>query len=271
MEGLEMIQKNQISKFKLYEEAVQSPKWQVEYLPQFHRWLVGTQPQSMREDFCGSGLISHEWVKLSPKHRAVGLDLDPTVLKYAESVHRGTLSPSEQKRLQFLKQDVLKPTREKFDWIGAYNYSFYTFHERKQLLKYFKSVYQSLKKKGTFFLELSGGEGFKEMIQETKTFKVPDQGLFKCVWQQHQHDPISNTNRYSIHFKLPDGSWLNDAFQYHWRIWEIREVREALEDAGFKKTVVLWENSSEDADEFLPQEQGDSRRDWLAYVVGVKK
>jgi SAM-dependent methyltransferase len=262
--------KTSISKFKIYEEAVQSPRWQVEYLPQFHTWLVGTKPTSMREDFSGTGLISCEWVKLSPKNRAVGLDLDDETLAYANQVNRASLKPSEQKRVQFLKQDVLKPTKEKFDWIGAYNFSFYTFHERKQLLKYFKAAHQSLKRKGTFFLELTGGEGFKETTQETKKFKIPGYGNFQSVWQQHQHDPISNINHYAIHFKLPNGEWLNDAFTYHWRIWEIREVREILEEAGFKKSIVLWENVDEDADEYLPQEHGDNRRDWLAYIVGVK-
>lgn len=264
------MKKHKPSKFKLYEEAVQSPRWQVEYLPQFHTWLTGSKPVSMREDFCGTGLISCEWVKLSRNHRAVGLDLDPETLQYAREVNRAVLSPSEQKRVTFLKQDVLKPTREKFDWIGAYNFSFYTFHERQTLLKYFKAAHASLKSKGTFFLELTGGEGFKEMTQEAKRFKVPGHGTVKSIWQQHQHDPISNTNRYSIHFKLSSGEWMNDAFTYDWRIWEIREVREVLVDAGFKKSVVLWENVDSDADEFLPQEQGDPRRDWLCYVIGVK-
>lgn len=260
-----------ISKFKLYEEAVQSPRWQVEYLPQFHTWLIGKPPTAMREDFCGTAGISCEWVKLSKKNTAVGLDLDPETLAYAKNVNVAALTPAEKKRVKLLKQNVLKPTKEKFDWIGAYNFSFYTFHERKVLLQYFKAAYQSLKSKGTFFIEMTGGEGFRETTHEAKTFKVPGHGIFQSVWQQHQFDPISQLSNYSIHFKLPNGEWINDAFTYHWRIWEIREVREILEDAGFKKTLVLWENVDENADEYLPQENGDYRKDWLAYIVGVKK
>lgn len=261
-----------VSKFKLYEASVQSPNWQVEYLPQFHTWLTGKAPTSMREDFCGTAKISCEWVKLSVKNRAVGLDLDSKTLAYAKKENVAALSPSEKKRVKLLKQDVLKPTTEKFDWIGAYNFSFYTFHNRKTLVKYFKAARQSLKAKGTLFLEISGGEGFKETLTESRTIKVPNYGTVKCVWQQHQFDPITHVNNYSIHFKLPDGSWINDAFQYHWRIWEIREVREALADAGFKQSVVLWENIEEDdVDEFLPQENADNRKNWLAYIVAVKK
>lgn len=266
-----MKKKTSISKFKLYEEAVQSPRWQVEYLPQFHTWLVGKPPVSMREDFCGTAGISCEWVKLSKKNRAVGIDLDPETLRYAKTVNMAKLSSEEKKRISLLKQNVLKPTKEKFDWIGAYNFSFYIFHERKRLLQYFKAVHASLNTKGTFFLEMTGGEGFRETTHEAKKFKVPGYGVVQSVWQQHQFDPISQLSNYSIHFKLPNGEWMNDAFTYHWRIWEIREVREVLEDAGFKQTLVLWENVDENADEYLPQENGDYRRDWLAYIVAVKK
>jgi SAM-dependent methyltransferase len=258
-------------KFKLYEEAVQSPEWQANYLPQYYTWLFGKTPTSMREDFCGTARISCEWVKLSPKNRAVGLDLDTKTLEYAKSANMGLLSPAQKKQISLLKQDVLKPTREKFDWIGAYNFSFYTFHERKTLLQYFKSVRLSLKKKGVFFLEMAGGEGFKETITDQKKFKVDGVGKVKSLWEQKQYDPVTQVNDYAIHFQLPDGTWMDNAFTYHWRIWEIREVREILEDAGFDQTLVLWEHSDDEADEFLPQEKGDNRRDWLAYVVGVKK
>src|SRR5947209_4821969 len=99
-----MKKKPPLSKFRIYEEAVQSPRWQVEYLPQFHQWLVGKNPTSMREDFCGTGKISCEWVKLSKKNRAVGLDLDDETLQYANQVNRSVLTLGEQKRVEFLKQ-----------------------------------------------------------------------------------------------------------------------------------------------------------------------
>ncbi len=118
-----------VSKHLLYEASVQSPNWQVDYLPQFHEWLIGKKPILMREDFCGSGQISCEWVKRSPKNRAVGLDIDPEVLDYAKSVNQAALSKTEKIRVSFLKQNVLKPTQEKFDMIGTYNFSFFDFHE----------------------------------------------------------------------------------------------------------------------------------------------
>ena len=263
-----------ISKFKLYELSVQSPKWQVDYLPQFHEWLVGTRPRDMREDFCGSAKIACEWVKRSPKNRAVGIDIDPETLSYAKDVNLKELTLSQQKRVTLLKQNVLKPSTQKFDFIGAYNFSYFVFHTRKEMLKYARSSFKSLKSRGTLFLEIAGGEGFLETGKSEKKFKVPGLGTVTQVWEQHQYDPITHVNDYSIHFKLPNRQWIQDAFHYHWRIWTIRELREILEEAGFKKTVVLWEkdyHSGRESNEYLPTEEATHAQQFIAYVVGVKK
>ena len=258
-----------VSKYLFYELSVQSPNWQVDYLPQFHTWLTGKTPTLMREDFCGSGKISCEWVKKSKKNHAVGLDIDPEVLNYAEEKNRASLSEEQKKRVKFLKQNVLKPTIQKFDMIGAYNFSFFIFHERKELLRYARAAFLSLKSKGTLFLEVAGGPGFIETHRETKNLNIPGHGKIQQVWEQHQYDPITAVNDYSIHFKLPNGQWLNDAFTYHWRIWGIRDLREILTEAGFKKTIVLWEHS-DGKDEYLPSENAEHADSWIAYVIGVK-
>jgi len=263
---------SKISKYLLYEASVQNPKWQVNYLPQFHQWLTGRAPRSLREDFCGTGKISCEWVKKDPKHTAVALDIDPEALNYARNVNQAALPEKARDRVRFIKQNVLKPTKEKFDFIGVYNFSFYEFHERSMLLKYARSVRASLKSKGTFFMELGGGPGFTEPLAEIKKIRVGKQ-KFEEAWEQHMFDPISATCDFSIHFKLPGKAWMNDVFTYHWRIWTIREVREILIEAGFKKTVVLWETATtrgKGTGEFLPSEDAPPEHAWIAYVVGVK-
>lgn len=259
-------------KYRLYEEAVQSPNWQVENLPAFHRKFTGQTPYLMREDFSGSGRIACEWVKKSPKHRAVGLDLDPEALACAE-LNRADLSEKARERVKFIRQDVRVATREKFDLIGAYNFSFFVFHERCDLLRYARSAFASLKKKGTFFLELAGGDGFRQAREDDRKGKLKGVGDFRFIWEHHQYDPISAVCDYSIHFKLPHRPWMNDAFTYHWRIWEIRDVREVLAQAGFRKTYVLWEKSDrrgEGTGEYYPTENGGNEDTFIAFVVGVK-
>ena len=261
------------SRHLLYEHAVQSPRWQVDYLPQFHRILTGKKALRFREDFCGSARISCEWVKKSSGHRAVGLDLDPEVLDYARSVNLAQLNPRQQGRLQLLCKDVLRPPVGEFDWIGAFNFSFYSFHERTMLLRYAKSVYRSLASNGTVFLEMAGGSGFVEPYSDTKVIRVPGVGKVRQIWEQHAFDPISALCDYSIHFDLGKKGWLNDAFTYHWRIWTVREVREVLMEAGFDRTVVLWEKPDargEGSGEFEIREDAEPLHSWVAYVVGVK-
>ena len=263
----------EFSKFFLYEKSVQCPNWQVDYLPQFCKWLTGREPRSFREDFCGSGKIACEWVLRNKKNRALGIDIDEEALRYANEVNRRSLPPEAQKRVRFLDQNVLKPTREKFDWIGAFNFSYFVFHTRKELLKYFKAAHASLEKKGTLFLEVAGGEGFLEPGVEEHRIKIPKLGDVKQIWESHQYDPITQVNDYSIHFQLPSGEWMNDAFRYHWRIWGIRDLREILLDAGFRHTVVLWEKTDRDGKgigQYEVLEESDRPDSWVAYVVGVK-
>jgi SAM-dependent methyltransferase len=256
-------------KFKLYENSVQSSAWQMRYLPLFHKRFTGKVPTSMREDFCGTGRISCDWVKKSPSHRALGLDLDVTTLEYADRVNRSALSTAQRDQVSFVRQNVLQATREKFDVIGAHNFSFFIFHERKDLLRYAKAAYASLKPKGTFFLEMAGGEDFVTPGSGTEIVKVPDIGRVKYTWEQHPYDPVTKLADYAIHFKLPNGRVLADAFTYHWRLWEIREVREILLEAGFRDTKVLWP-TDETMTEYIEVENGDDCEVWLAYVVGIR-
>ncbi len=261
-------------RFKLYEQTIQSPQWTTQYLPQFHQWLHKKNPLSFREDFCGTGAIAVEWAKLSPKHTASGLDINPVALKYAKTHNLAQLPPSLASRIELKKQNVLTPTARKFDMIGAFNYSYFVFHQRALLLKYFKSVHASLNSKGTFFLDVAGGPGFIESHIESETFQLKDIGEVTQFWEQQDMDPVTSLNHYAIHFKLESGKWLKNAFKYHWRVWGISELRELLTEAGFDKTVVLWpepDKKGEPTDYYVPSERGTALQSWNAFVVGVKK
>jgi SAM-dependent methyltransferase len=270
-------------KYLIYEHSVQSPQWQVDYLPQFHVALTGKKPFRMREDFSGTGKIATEWVKRSSKNIAVGLDFDTEVLRYAKTVNQASLTAQQQKRVQFYQRDVRQGSRatdvvKKFDWIGAFNFSYFVFHERAELLDYAKSIYRSLDDIGTVFFEIAGGPGFLKSTEESKMVGVPGVGKVKQVWEQHHYDPITSVCDYSIHFQLPKkfgpAAWIPNAFNYHWRVWQIRELREILAEAGFVQSQVLWESKDSKGcgmGEFLPTDFAENEESWLAYVVGLKK
>lgn len=273
---------SKISKFWMYENSVQNPGWQLQSLPRLHKKLIKKEINDLREDFCGSGLLSAEWVRRSAQNTAVGLDLDPEAIEYAERVHLDGLKPVQKRRLKYLNQNVLKPTSRKFDSIFANNYSFFDFHERLDLLKYFKSAYVSLKSQGTLFLETAGGSGFLKPANDrfSKKLNHPKFGRIQLdwVWQQQDYDPITSINDYSLHYRVVRkklkldrdfNQWKNDVFRYNWRVWSIREIRELLLYAGFQSTVVFWPVDL-DSEKFEIRDWAENYESWVAYVVGVK-
>ena len=260
-------------KYALYENSVQCPDWHVKHFPEFHEWLLGKKAYKLREDFCGTARISCEWVKKSKQHTAVGLDLDPEPLKYGTEKNLSQLSPNARERVRLLQENVLHVTKEKFDLVAACNFSFFIFLDRKTLLEYFRAVYLSLDKQGTFFLEMAGGEGMREKDKEQRSFLIPKYGRCQYVWEQHGGDPVSAIADYSIHYQLPNNRWIKDQFTYHWRLYGVRELRDILEEAGFEKTAVFWEQNDKRGNgtgDYVPTEKGDQSHSWITYVTGVK-
>ena len=72
---------------------------------------------------------------------------------------------------------------------------------------------------------------------------------FTYIWEQASFNPIDGMMDCHIHFTFPDGSRMDRAFSYRWRLWTLPELREMLAEAGFRDIVVYWEGTDEDANE----------------------
>ena len=74
-----------------------------------------------------------------------------------------------------------------------------------------------------------------------------------------------------IHFAFPDGSRINRAFSYHWRLWTLPEIREILYEAGFRQVDVYWGGTDTKKNEgngiSTPSEVGDADPAWVCYIV----
>jgi hypothetical protein len=260
-------------KYFLYEHSVQCPEWHVKHFPRYYLWLTGRKAKTLREDFCGTSRISMEWVRSAKDRTATGIDLDPEPISYFKRFHLPKLTPDEASRIHHEKRNVLQPTKEKYDLIAACNFSFFIFKERETLIEYFRAARESLVKKGALFLEMAGGEGMQEWLQEERKVSIPGYGKILYVWDQMEFDAISGVNDYHIHFQLPNRRWMKNAFEYHWRLYGIREIREALMEAGFSKTQVFWETadrSGKGTGEYAPTEKGDPAHAWIAYVAAIR-
>jgi len=265
---------SKMDRFSLYEASVQEPEIHLHHFYQFFRDIRGsrTKPTVLREDFCSTYWIAATWVMSDPKNVALGLDLDPVPLRWGQINRYRKLKPDQRERLHLLHQDVRSVTSPKADLIVACNFSFNIFHARKDMLSYFEHACESLKKdQGIFILEAAGGPGMIKDMKESRAVRIQGQKV-RYTWHQKQYDPIQNRGQYAIHFRLPDGKELKDAFTYDWRMWTIPELKEMMIEAGFSKVVVYWEQShkGEGTGEYMQAEVGENDYSWIAYVVGIK-
>jgi hypothetical protein len=87
---------------------------------------------------------------------------------------------------------------------------------------------------------------------------------YTYVWDQASFDPINNHIVCHIHFRFSDGSALEKAFTYDWRIWSIPELRDILEEVGFKNVVTWWDC---DDDIIRPKTAVENLISWVAYLA----
>jgi hypothetical protein len=259
-------------KYQLYEASVQEAADDAEILESLYKKLRKKNPQTLREDFCGSFKLCAEWVKRGKLKKSIGLDIDPEPLDYGKSTHWSALSPQQRSRLQPLLKNVVSVTRPGVDLVAACNFSYWIFKERKDLIQYFKKVRQSLNADGLFFLDSVGGTEMMEVHRDEEVYRLGKQ-KFSYIWQCESFNPVKNEGFYSISFRLPGQKEWKRAFTYDWRAWSIPEVRECLREAGFSKTHVFWEGdgpSGKGNGEFHLTEKEENSAVWIAYIVGEK-
>ena len=218
-------------------------------------------------------MISCEWVKSHSRRTAVGLDLDPEPLAYGKKNSFSKLKPDEKKRVKILQQDVCVTTKQKFDVIGACNFSFFIFKEREQMKRYFKAALKSLNKDGILVLEMAGGPGFIQKGREQKTYTVKGLGKYTYYWDQQAYDPTTHHGLYAIHFKDSKGVMHKNEFVYDWRVWTPPELKELMIECGFKDACVYWEAMDKKGNgtgEYVKVEEGDNAFAWIAFVVGSR-
>lgn len=257
----------EIDKYDLYTRAVQDPADDARFFLETFIELRGRVPRVLREDFCGTFRLACEWVKLTDYFEAYGLDLDDAPLAYGRRNYLPELDASQQRRLHIRKQNVLAVDVPPADLIAAMNFSFYLFHDRATLKRYFANTLKTLKPDGVFLIDCFGGsETQGAVVDET------DHPGFTYLWDQTDFDPVSHRAKFRIHFRLKDGRRLDNAFAYDWRMWSIPELRELLSEVGFKSTVVYWEGTEgeEGNGEFRRVESGEACEGWTAYIAAEK-
>ncbi|MGI9310022.1 MAG: class I SAM-dependent methyltransferase, partial [bacterium] len=153
---------------QLYELAVQCVESEIDMVDQTYRDLRGRHATRLREDFCGTGNTSCEWVRRRRDNTAVGLDLDAEVLDWGRRNNVAKLSKAQQARVRLVQQDVLRGDVDAADIIVAMNFSYQLFKTRDQLRAYFRAAHDGLADDGVLMLDNYGGhDSWRETKEKT--------------------------------------------------------------------------------------------------------
>ncbi len=255
-------------KYYYYEKSVQNPSNEVEFFTEKYKEIRNKTAKTLREDFCGTAAISCEWVKQGKDYYSWGVDLDQEPIDYGMENHLQKLNDDAQKRVTYINGNVLDTNTPKVDICFAFNFSYFIFKKRSELITYFKAAYNSLEKDGVFFIDLFGGPD-----SQTEMTDVIEHKGFKYYWECQKFNPLTNECRFAIHFKRKGEKKRNDVFVYDWRMWFTSELRDILSEAGFKDIITYWEGEDGDGGgdgEFYPTDTAENCEAWVTYIAAAK-
>ena len=252
------------NKYELYTLCVQAPERLAAFLAAVH----GGLPRSLREDFAGPAAVCGAWVEQSPDATATAVDFDPEPLSFAP----------QDPRVRKVVADVMK-SRAKADVIAALNFPIGYWHTRAELVAYFRHARACLKRGGVLVFDMYGGSDAWEPSVAKARFRTDSGKRVVYEWEQIEANPLTGLVHNAIHFTVEGAKRgaaprrIRGAFEYHWRLWSIPELREALEDAGFARVEVysrLGEAMDSDGRLYVrPMDDHDVLdADWVVYVAG---
>lgn len=263
----------QADRYVLYQAAVQAPETEIEFLDKTYRALRGRKPLALREDFCGTAHFATEWCKSDPQRTAVAVDIDGEPLEWGLRHNVEPAGPDVARRVQLLRADVREVHAPEVDICCAFNFSYCLFETRDTLREYFRLAREGLKPDGLLVLDLYGGTACYEASEEETELDELDATY---IWEQVRFNPIDHHMDCAIHFTFPDGSRLDRAFTYSWRLWTMPEIRELLLEAGFSKVRIYWERFEEDEEdeeylegtgEYYETDEVENQESWISYIV----
>ncbi|MBT2988810.1 MAG: class I SAM-dependent methyltransferase [Candidatus Thiodiazotropha sp. (ex Ctena orbiculata)] len=256
----------------LYELSVQCSEAEIDFVDDTYKKIHGRRAKKLREDFCGTANVCCEWVRRRKSNQATGVDLDAEVLDWGRENQLSKLKSTERKRIRLMAENVLSVETGPMEIISAMNFSYWLFKERQQLKSYFQQVHRQLADDGILFMDAYGGYDSYKEIEEEREIEDGDTS-FTYTWEQEKYDPISGTLICHIHFDFEDGSRLERAFSYDWRLWSLPEIHELLNETGFSKVTFYWQGFDKDGEPdgvFEPVTEAEADAGWICYITAEK-
>ncbi len=268
----------QLHRHVLYEAAVQSPDCDLDFFERIYRRHRGRRFRLLREDFCGTAALACRWVQRGRDHEAWALDRHRPTLEWGRR-HRRVHLGRAARRVHLRCADVLRYRGPRVDVIAALNFSYSVFKERRTLLRYLLRAREGLRRGGILFLDAWGGTETMAEARDRKRIaasrdwdqkRIPS---FVYEWEQARFNPITHEMVCYIHFELPDGTRMERAFRYDWRLWTLPELRELCREAGFRRTEVYAEGWDEETGEgngiYRRRVRFENSESWVVYLVAL--
>lgn len=265
--------------YSLYEASVQSVDADLDFIEQVWRREHDDRPRTLREDFCGTASLCARFVLRGAENRAYGVDLDPRPLAWGREHRIALLDEEAASRVELHQADVREPLAVSTDVAVAFNFSYWVFGTRAEMLDYFRAAYRGLRPGGMFLLDAFGGSDSECVLSETTRIarsRDPDGTVipaFRYIWEQARFNPVDRRILCHIHFER-DGRQRRRAFTYDWRFWSLTELRELLAEAGFRDSRVYVEGWDDETDEpngvFRERKRFDNEGGWIAYIVALR-
>lgn len=268
-----------LSKFDLYQKSVQMPKGDISYLQKFFLMYVGGRlPLHLQEDFCGTALLSCEWLKGDPRRTAVGLDFDKDALNWCLDNNLNKIGSDGYSRIFLFHGNVLRPQKAilikntAHEALKLENLNLQEIADAsdanttlpagstmeevvlpgRDIICAFNYSCCCLQKRNELLLyfkhvlrSLSKNGGIFVMdvyggtSSERKLRLQRKFSNFTYVWEQAEFDIIHRRTRISLHFQLGKKQTIKHAFSYEWRLWSLPEIKDCLLEAGFQ-SVHFW-------------------------------
>jgi hypothetical protein len=251
-------------KHELYQYSVQSPEEDAKFLRRVYKSIRRKPARHMREDFCGTALLSSEWVRKGREYTAEGFDICPDTIAWGMA-HNFEPLGTDASRCKLHLKDVREPSHRPPDVRCALNFSYCIFKSREEMVGYFRAARADLADDGILVLDIHGGP---DAMEETEEERDIDEG-FTYIWDQEAYWPATGDYRCHIHFEFKDGTRIERAFTYDWRLWTLPEIVDCLRDAGFEDEILTyWEGTAEDGESgdgiFRRKKKGENCESWIA-------
>ncbi len=231
----------ELDRFDLYECCVQSPSLLVRLL----RGIHGGTPRVLREDFCGGGALSRQWVQDVQGGVCVGVDTDRAALARLRRLGRAAV---RRGRIRVVCADALDPPASadtpRPDVVFVGNFSIGEIHDRSSLVGYLRVTRRRLAPGGVFVCDIYGGNSAFVTGAVRRVHPVPGRASMRVryTWEQRAADPLTGMVVNAIHFRVEEDAQvvheITDAFIYRWRLWSVPELRDAMREAGFRAAEV---------------------------------